>query len=124
MLNTHVRSSVFVNYSEGQLLDISLHIDIVESAAHETFDVERARRHFLDQSLDDSSAERTYVFRGFMETWFIALSPIKRPWSLKATDVAVCRFPSSFVMISTPFLFQTPTRLPSPFRRHSKIQRV
>merc|ERR1719450_762929 len=49
------------------------------------------------------------VFSGFLATWFLAASPIRRSESVKATYEGVVLLPWSFAMISTPSFFQTPT---------------
>lgn len=51
------------------------------------------------------------VFSGLMVAWFLAASPIKRSFSVKATHEGVTLFPWSLAMISTfPFL-KIPTQL-------------
>merc|ERR1719210_179794 len=49
------------------------------------------------------------VFSGFLATWFLAASPMRRSVSVNATYEGVVRLPWSLAMISTPSFFQTPT---------------
>mmetsp|Transcript_29208 Transcript_29208/g.95267 ORF Transcript_29208/g.95267 Transcript_29208/m.95267 type:complete len:220 (-) Transcript_29208:32-691(-) len=49
------------------------------------------------------------VFVGFIATWFLAASPIRRSASVNATYEGVVRLPWSFAMISTRSFCHTPT---------------
>lgn len=51
------------------------------------------------------------VLRGFIATWFLAASPIRRSVSVKPTYEGVVLLPWSFAMISTRSFCQTPTQL-------------
>ena len=53
----------------------------------------------------------TYVLCGFIATWFLAASPIKRSESENETYDGVVRLPWSFAIISTRSFCQTPTQL-------------
>lgn len=50
------------------------------------------------------------VLWGFMATWFLAASPIRRSVSVKATKEGVVRFPWSLAMISMRSSRNTPTQ--------------
>jgi hypothetical protein len=49
------------------------------------------------------------VLVGFIATWFLAASPIRRSVSVKATYDGVVRLPWSLAMISTRSFCHTPT---------------
>jgi len=92
------------------VLDIGLDFGIIVFTANETLRVEDTGKELNEFSY--SGIERdTYVFSGFMATWFFAASPIRRSLSEKETYEGVVRFPWSLAMISTRSFCQTPTHL-------------
>lgn len=113
ILDDDKRLGLLADNFEREVLEIGLHFSILESPTDETLRVENAvekgTRSASRPPLDHPA--KTYVLCGFIATWFLAASPIKRSLSEKATYEGVVRLPWSLAMISTRSFCQTPTHL-------------